>query len=173
MTIADDRPSARPPGAPTSDAPTPDGLTPGALAPLPPWTGDERASRTTLRAQIARLEARLAAETPLGRVAAARRPAVVEGPRLLDLGELERVRDDLAARLEIARRTTAARDRARAEKRALRSAMLADPDAHRGVTVTSDDLGEPGCIRWSVRPVLGPLGRLAGWWRVRISSGCP
>lgn len=51
--------------------------------------------------------------------------------------------------------------------------MLADPDAHRGVTVTSDDLGEPGCTRWSVRPVLGPLGRLAGWWRVRISSGCP
>jgi hypothetical protein len=158
MTIADDRPTT--------------GVS-HALAPLPPRPGDERASRTTLRAQIARLEQRLAVETPQGRVAAARRPAVVRGPRLLDLGELERVRDDLAARVEIARGTTAAHEQARAEKRALRAAMLADPDAHRGITLTSEDLGEPGCARWSVRPVLGPLGRLAGWWRVRISSGCP
>jgi hypothetical protein len=158
MTIADDRPTTN---------------VPRALAPLPPWTADERPSRTTLRDQIARLEQRLAVETPQGRVAAARRPAVVQGPRLLDLGELERVRDDLAARVEIARSTTAAREQARADKRALRTAMLADPDAHRGVSLTSEDLGEPGCTRWSVRPVLGPLGRLAGWWRVRVSSGCP
>jgi hypothetical protein len=133
---------------------------------------DEHAARTLLRTQITRLEHRLAAASPAGR-AAATRPTPVDGPRVLDLGELELVRDDLVVRVGIADRMAAEHARAVAAAHALREAMVADPAAHRGAVVTAEDLDEPGCRRWSVRPVLGPVGRLAGWWRVRISSGCP
>lgn len=136
--------------------------------PTPPVR--ERDARATLLAQIARLEHRLAIAAPRDR---ADRPAPVPGPRVLDLGELERVRDDLAVRVGIAADLAAARAAAVAQAHALLAAMTADPAAHPGAVVTSDDLGEPGCRRWAVRPVLGPVGRLAGWWRVRMSSGCP
>jgi hypothetical protein len=39
--------------------------------------------------------------------------------------------------------------------------------------VYAADLGEPGCQSWQVRPRLGLLGMLMGWWRVKHSSGCP
>ena len=52
-----------------------------------------------------------------------------------------------------------------------------DPDldsfAHRFERVTRADLGEPGCGAWHVRPRMGLLGMLAGWWEVKLSSGCP
>ncbi|GAA4789879.1 hypothetical protein GCM10023200_25800 [Actinomycetospora chlora] len=134
---------------------------------------DEHAARTSLRAQIARLEHRLTAATPAGQAAAAARAAPVDGPRVLDLGELELVRDDLVVRAGIADRVAADHARAVSDARARLDALLADPAAHRGAVVTAEDIGEPGCRRWSVRPVLGPVGRLAGWWRVRVSSGCP
>jgi hypothetical protein len=51
--------------------------------------------------------------------------------------------------------------------------MLADPAAHRWERVTREDLGEPGCGGWHVRPRAGLLGMLAGWWEVKLSSGCP
>ena len=51
--------------------------------------------------------------------------------------------------------------------------MHAAPAEHRWVQVTSAELGLPGCRSWQVRPRLGPLGRLMGWWRVKVSSGCP
>jgi hypothetical protein len=129
------------------------------------------AARRDLRAQIARLERdlgeALAAAFPRREpeVAGHLRPAPVpSGPRLLELGELERVRDHLAARLQ----------RMRAGGAAPRlAAMRADPATHRGGRVTSAELGEPGCRVWVVRPRLGPLGRLAGWWHVVVSSGCP
>ena len=35
------------------------------------------------------------------------------------------------------------------------------------------DLGEPGCGAWEVRPRLGLIGMLMGWWQVKLSSGCP
>ena len=95
------------------------------------------------------------------------------GPRLLDLGELEALRDDLLVRLDAVRAVAARRAAAHARARALLDEMLADPDAHRGVALTTADLGIPGCRRWQVRPVLGVVGRLAGWWRVKVSSGCP
>ena len=34
-------------------------------------------------------------------------------------------------------------------------------------------LGQPGCTTYEVRPQLGVLGMVLGWWRVKISSGCP
>jgi hypothetical protein len=115
---------------------------------------DERAARADLRAQIAALEARGARVGARG------------GPRLLSLGELERVRDGLAARpqLVIADHEAA---RVRLER------MLADPAAHRWECVSLAELGEPGCGVYAVRPRLGLIGMLAGWWEVKLSSGCP
>jgi hypothetical protein len=83
------------------------------------------------------------------------------------------VRDDLVVRVGLADRVAADHVRTVAAARARLAAMQADPAAHRGTVVTAEDLDEPGCRRWCVRPVLGPVGRLAGWWRVRVSSGCP
>jgi hypothetical protein len=51
--------------------------------------------------------------------------------------------------------------------------MLADPARHRRERVTLAELGRPGCGVYSVRPRLGLVGMLAGWWEVTLSSGCP
>ena len=115
---------------------------------------DERAARADLRAQIAALEAR-GARVPAG-----------GGPRLLSLGELERVRDGLAARPRPGRAPDPA-------ARLALERMLADPGAHRWERVALAALGEPGCGAYVVRPRLGLIGMLAGWWEVKLSSGCP
>jgi len=72
---------------------------------------DERAARRTLRAQIARLERELAdaVVAAFPHVAVAGAPAPHAGPRVLSLGELEAVRDDLAGRVRDARRVVALR----------------------------------------------------------------
>lgn len=49
----------------------------------------------------------------------------------------------------------------------------AAPRRHCWATVMSGDLGEPGCSVWQVRPRFGVIGMLTGWWRVKLSSGCP
>jgi hypothetical protein len=51
--------------------------------------------------------------------------------------------------------------------------MAADPAAHKFVRVSNEDIGEPGCRHWHSRPRWGVLGMLLGWWRVKVSSGCP
>ena len=51
--------------------------------------------------------------------------------------------------------------------------MIAEPAEHRWVMVSNEDVGEPGCRHWHSRPRWGILGMLLGWWRVRLSSGCP
>jgi hypothetical protein len=51
--------------------------------------------------------------------------------------------------------------------------MLIAPERHRGVLITAADIGEPSCRTWRSTPRLGPIGMLMGWWRVKISSGCP
>ena len=172
MTSIEERPdlvTGRPvlPALPDLDATLPDLDAPETLA-----------ARRGLRAQIdalheelrRALEASWAPET----LAAAVGPAGTgDVPRLLDLGELEVVRDGLLAGLDHVREAAARRAEGHARARALLEQMYADPDAHRGVALTTDDLGVPGCCRWSVSPVLGVVGRLAGWWRVKVSSGCP
>jgi len=115
---------------------------------------DERSARADLQAQIATLERR-GGRAPAG-----------GGPRLLTLSELERVRDGLAARL----RPAPAPDPA---ARGKLERMLADPAAHRWARVPLAALGEPGCGAYVVRPRLGLIGMLAGWWEVKLSSGCP
>jgi hypothetical protein len=100
-------------------------------------------------------------------------PARGRGPRMLGLGELERVRDDLAERVRRARVVVAERAELEAESRALLEEMLRDPAGYRHVYLPLSDLGEPGCGAYQVKPRLGLIGMLAGWWHVKVSSGCP
>ncbi|HEX5146831.1 MAG TPA: hypothetical protein VFV85_07390 [Conexibacter sp.] len=136
---------------------------------------EEAPARRTLRAQIARIERELAVLTaeakPRDRIAWS--IGGEGGPRLLGIGELERVRDDLAERLHEVREALAARAVREAEKRALLERMLLEPGKHRFVRVSAADVGQPGCGVWHVRPRLGLIGMLMGWWQVKLSSGCP
>lgn len=136
---------------------------------------DERAARRTLRAQIARLERELSeafvTAFAMGGLEPARGYAAL--PRVLDLGELEEVRDELAARLHDARATIAQRADEQERKRALLERMLLDPGSYRFVRIYRSELGERGCGAWQVRPRLGLIGMLMGWWQVKLSSGCP
>ena len=136
---------------------------------------DERAARRTLRDQIGRLERELmtACLDACPRIDPGPPMRSARGPRVLGLGELERVRDELAGRLSRVHGEIDAQLRQQAESRALVERMLADPPAHKWVRVSNAQLGEPGCKHFHVRPRLGPIGLLLGWWRVKISSGCP
>ena len=145
-----------------------------------PWTDpNERAARRSLRRQIARLEAQLADAfvTTFSMHAGARPPSAPlvssAQPRLLDLGELELVRDDLAQRVRDARVTIARHAEEQAEKRRLLERMLLEPGRYRFHRISRQELGEPGCGVWGVRPKLGLIGMLMGWWQVKLSSGCP
>ena len=61
-----------------------------------------------------------------------------------------------------------------AEKRLLIERMLLDPGALPLLPRDERRVGEPGCKDWHVKlPPLGIVGMLAGWWHVKISSGCP
>ncbi len=137
---------------------------------------DERAARRTLRAQIARLERELAdafvTAFSMGGLSHPEAARAAE-PRLLGLGELEVIRDELTERLRAARATITQRADEQAEKRLLLERMLLEPGRYRFARVACDDLGEPGCGVWQVRPRLGLIGMLMGWWQVKLSSGCP
>ena len=129
-------------------------------------TEDHRAARAELRRQVARLERELAAYAPA-------RTGGADVPRLLGLGALERTRDELLHALDDARAAEHAAAEREAVARARLHDLLEDPAAHPGARVTLAELGEPGCGAYSVRPRLGLLGRLRGWWVVKLSSGCP
>jgi hypothetical protein len=136
---------------------------------------DQAAARRSLREQIAKLERELAAlfTSAYPRRGLDWRIGSPGGPRLLDVGDLEELRDHLAARLEDSRHTL--RDRAYVEQknRARIEALIADPARYKWIRISNEDIGEPGCKFWHSRPRLGLIGMLMGWWRVRISSGCP
>jgi hypothetical protein len=144
-------------------------------------TTDRRAAREALRQQIARLESELGAlvcsEFPLEPIAAAVPAPAGAGARagaaLQGLAQLERQRDELAERVAAAQAELAERGRRREDARQAREELLADPAAHPWARITNEEIGEPGCRQWHVRPRSGLLGMLMGWWRVRISSGCP
>jgi hypothetical protein len=148
----------------------------GVVFPLPLRTDvDEAAARRSLRQQIARLERELAAmftsaHPRQGLEWQVRSPG---GPRLLGVGELEALRDNLVARLEDTRQSLS--DRTRVERRNVEriEQMVATPERFKWVHVSNEDIGEPGCKHWHSRPRLGLIGMLMGWWRVKISSGCP
>lgn len=137
---------------------------------------DEREARLQLRRQIAKLEAELAGlfGEAFGHTEVPHRvEAVTPAARVLDLGELEAVRDRLAGRVAEAHQSLAERARVEAENRELVERMLAAPQDFKWVRVSRQDLGLHGCGHWHSRPRLGPIGMLMGWWRVKISSGCP
>ena len=136
---------------------------------------DERAARRSLRGQIAKLERELA-DAFVTTFQMGGPPIVGEGyrePRLLDLGELEQVRDELAERLRTTRQTITRLADVQAENRLRLERMLLEPGKYRFVRVSQHDIGEPGCGVWQVRPRLGLIGMLMGWWQVKLSSGCP
>jgi hypothetical protein len=137
---------------------------------------DEFAARRTLRAQISRLERELADAFVTAYPMGGFHPGSVDArrdPRLLDLGELERIRDELAERLRVARVTIADRAEVQAANRLQLERMLLDPAKHRFASVSCREVGEPGCGVWRVRPRLGLIGMMMGWWQVKLSSGCP
>ena len=136
---------------------------------------DERAARRSLLEQIARLESELAALFCSTYPRTGFEWKVPSGgrPRILSFEELERLRDDLTARLQDNRRALSDRTFVEEGYRRRIEEMLLEPDKHRWVRVGHEDIGEPGCKHWHVRPRWGILGMLLNWWRVRISSGCP
>lgn len=136
---------------------------------------DPRPARRSLLDQVARLEGEL--EEMLVSSWSRREPVRPVGsrggPRVLSLAELERLRDDLAEQVHHARRRMAERTRVEEQHRCTIEAMLLAPEEHRWTRVSNADIGEPGCKHWHVRPRLGIIGMLAGWWHVKVSSGCP
>jgi hypothetical protein len=137
----------------------------------------ERAARASLRAQIARLErecsALVAERFPYIAAPVASRGDAADGPSLLDLGELERSRDRLATLVQELRARVA--ERVEYERRAHEQLqrMKLDPGRYRFARLPVKDLGQGGCGVWEVRPRLGLIGMLAGWWQLKLSSGCP
>jgi hypothetical protein len=136
----------------------------------------ERRVRAELRRQIALLERRL------GELFAAAFPrkeiewrvgSGAYGPRVLGVAELEAVRDALAGRLREAEAEVARRGRIEERNRQLLEEMIAAPERHRGLLISAADIGESSCRTWRSAPRLGLIGMLMGWWRVKISSGCP
>ena len=142
---------------------------------VPRTLPDERAARRTLLDQVGRLEEELAQLfcSCWPRQGFSLGVAGRGGPRLLSLAELEELRDALAARVQHARRALSDRTYSEEQYRCLIEEMLLDPEGHKWLRVSNEDIGEPGCKHWHVRPRWSFIGMLMGWWRVVISSGCP
>lgn len=163
-------------------------LSPGRLEFDGPFVGDQadgsfvgervlaRDARETLRAQVGKLE------RELSRLIATGFPHIspldpagerFSGPRLLTLGELERQRDRLASRLSEIRDQVAQRTAFERRSHELLERMRLEPARYKYARVPVADLGVGHCGVWEVRPRLGLVGMLAGWWEVKLSSGCP
>ena len=138
---------------------------------------DERSARRNLRDQVARLERELqhtlVSASPSSGLDVSLAPVRCAGPRVLSLGELEELRDRLSTKLAQARTQLAERADREEDSRRLLERMLLEPGKHRYVRIANADLGEGGCGVWHVRPRLGLIGMLCGWWQVKLSSGCP
>ncbi|MCK9250981.1 MAG: hypothetical protein M0P31_18620 [Solirubrobacteraceae bacterium] len=137
---------------------------------------DDRAARCRLRRQIARLERPLTAAVSDDLVAGARgrvgstalAPQARIGGRPLDHGELERCRDDLVG---LVRQVDDQRTTERVDRELL-------PEMYRGPRRIGIDTSRPGISRSAAEGYTrsSPVrhGRiLDGWWRVKVSSGCP
>ncbi len=137
---------------------------------------DEQAAREALRTQVAKLERELSclvAHTFPHISPRDEGGEAFSGPRMLSLAELERVRDRLASRVGEVRGQVAERRALEQRSRALLQRMKLEPGRYKFVRVPVADLGDGHCGVWEVRPRLGLIGMLAGWWQVKLSSGCP
>ncbi|MGH2980474.1 MAG: hypothetical protein ACRDKV_00325 [Solirubrobacterales bacterium] len=159
----------REPEAHRSGAPPSSGSLSGLLH------ADERPARAELRRQIARLDLELAelfiSAFPRGGVSYEVAPT--GGPRLLSIGELEQVRDRLLSRIADVRGVLGDRAYVEDRNRELLERLMAEPERFHWLRISNEDIGEPGCRHWHSKPRWGLLGMLMGWWRVRVSSGCP
>jgi hypothetical protein len=83
------------------------------------------------------------------------------------------VRDRLAAGVQDMRARV--RERVEHERRAREQLqrMKLDPGSYKFARLPVRDLGQGVCGVWEVRPRLGLIGMLAGWWQLKLSSGCP
>jgi hypothetical protein len=137
---------------------------------------DERAARRSLRVQIARLE------RASSRVVAERFPYIAAPaganmrghcPHLLSFAELERLRDCLVGQVhELHHQAAEHVEHVRCSRELLEQMQL-EPGRHKFMRLPVTNLGQGGCGAWEVRPRLGLIGMLAGWWHVKLSSGCP
>jgi hypothetical protein len=137
---------------------------------------DECAAREALRTQVSKLERELSglvAHTFPHISPRDEGGELLGGPRLLSLAELERVRDRLVLRVGEVRGQVAERTALEQRSRALLQRMKLEPGRYKFVRVPVADLGDGHCGVWEVRPRLGLIGMLAGWWQVKLSSGCP
>jgi len=136
---------------------------------------DERDARADLRRQIAVMELALARlfGSAFPRNGIDFGVAGMGGPRLLSVDELEKVRDGLAAKIQDVKGRLHDVAYVEEQNRELIEEMIADPASHKWIRVYNDDIGEPGCKNWHSKPRWGLVGLFMGWWRVKISSGCP
>ena len=148
-----------------------------ALDPRTDEQVDEGAARRTLREQIARLERQLAdavvSAFPQTRLELRPAHGGGRGPRMQSLGELEEHRDALEIRLREARSVLEARGAEVERNRVLLERMLLEPKRYKFARLHRTDVDMGGCGAWQVRPRLGLIGMLMGWWQVKLSSGCP
>jgi len=133
---------------------------------------DEAAARRELRRQIARLEADLAAY-PEARRDSKTHPLLRPKGHLPRFGELSAQRDGLIELLREARAAAERKGERAARAHARRERIAGDPEAHRWERVGNEECGDPGCGETRSVPRFGPIGAIAGWWRVKVSSGCP
>jgi hypothetical protein len=151
------------------------GVTPPPRPPVVAPEVDERAARRSLLDQIAKLESELSALfcATYPRTGFKWDVPSHGGPRLLGLADLEEIRDRLADRLSENRLLLSDRTYVESRNRRLIEEMMLEPAKHKWMRIGNEDIGEPGCKYWEVRPRLGIIGMMMGWWRVKISSGCP
>lgn len=156
------------------------GREPAAVEPVGEGTGlpdvgreaDEAAARRELRRQIGRLEAQLASY-PEARAGSDRHPLLRPKAHVAGVEELEAVRDGLIELLKDARAKVERKGERQSRARGRREHIIGDPEAHRWQRVSREEAGDPGCGETRAVPRFGPIGAIAGWWRVKVSSGCP
>ena len=134
-----------------------------------------RTTRHEFYRQIARLERDVSTTVADLDPSRRPRPKTADGAQahLLSDVELEATRDALVVRLGEVEDLVARQAIDHAEARALLKRMTEAPEHYRWVTVTTKETGDGGCRTWQSVPVLGPIGMLGNWWRIRLSSGCP
>ena len=144
-------------------------------APLPDLHRDsnQRGARAELRRQIARLEAELASYPRDLQPPPDPEERPHHGGRIAGVEELEATRDALLERIAQVRGADEKRERRRTKARGKVEEMVREPDANKWSWVSSEDTGDPGCKEWRVTPRYGPVGAAMGWWRVKVSGGCP
>jgi DNA-binding transcriptional regulator YhcF (GntR family) len=134
---------------------------------------DEAAARRELRRQIARLEAELAAYPAARPEGEPTHPLLRPKGHVAGFAELEATRNELMDRLKRARAEADQTGKREERARLRREGMLHDPERHRYERIALEECGDPGCGEFRVVPRFGPVGAIAGWWRVKVSSGCP